>query len=192
MGRNFEFNREETLNKAMHLFWKKGYKATSMKDLVDEMGIQPGSIYNSYGDKHTLFLEAVKNYGDVVTSNALRTLEGKGSPVENLHKFFNEIISLPQDKKARGCLVINSVVELSPHDDETAKIVKSILKNIEKAFYNCLKRAQESGEINSDKDIKALSKYYASSTNGLLVTAKSNASKKEMQEIVRIVLESLK
>jgi len=102
MGRNYEFNREETLNKAMQVFWQKGYKATSMKDLIDEMGIQPGSIYNSFGDKHSLFLEAIKYYGDVVTSNALKSLEKEGSPLENLHKFFVEIISRPSEKKCRG------------------------------------------------------------------------------------------
>ena len=192
MGRNFEFNREETLNKAMQVFWQKGYKATSMKDLVDEMGIQPGSIYNSFGDKHSLFLEAVRHYGDVVTTNALKSLESEGSPVQNLRNFFNDMVSLPGDKKCRGCLIVNSVVELSPHDKETATIVKSIMKRIEKSFYNCLSRAQELGEIDSSKDIKALSRYFASSTHGLLVTGKSNASKEEMQDVVNVIFESLK
>ena len=192
MGRNFEFNREETLNKAMQVFWQKGYKATSMKDLVDEMGIQPGSIYNSFGDKHSLFLEAVRHYGDVVTTNALKGLESEGSPVQNLRNFFNDMVSLPGDKKCRGCLIVNSVVELSPHDKETAKIVKSIMKRIEKSFYNCLSRARDLGEIDSGKDIKALSRYFASSTHGLLVTGKSNASKEEMQDVVNVIFESLK
>ncbi len=130
MGRNYEFNREETLNKAMQVFWQKGYKATSMKDLIDEMGIQPGSIYNSFGDKHSLFLEAIKYYGDVVTSNALKSLENEGSPLENLHKYVVEIISRPSEKKCRGCLIVNTVVELSPHDDETKVIVNIIMNKI--------------------------------------------------------------
>ncbi len=62
MGRHFEFNRDETLSKAMSVFWQKGYKATSMKDLVDEMGIQPGSIYNTFGDKHSLFIGWAVNH----------------------------------------------------------------------------------------------------------------------------------
>ncbi len=192
MGRNFEFNREETLNKAMQVFWQKGYKATSMKDLIREMGIQPGSIYNSFGDKHSLFLEAIKYYGDVVTSNALKSLESDGSPIENLHNFFNDIVSLPQDKKCRGCLIVNSVVELSPHDEETAEIVNSIMKKIEGSFYNCLKKARDTDEIGNDKDIKALSRCLASSTHGLLVTGKSNASREEMQDIVNVIFESLR
>ena len=192
MGRNFEFSREEALNRAMQVFWQKGYKATSMRDLIEEMGIQPGSIYNTFGDKHSLFLEALKHYGDVVTSNALKILERDASPMENLQIFFNEIISRPAEKKCRGCLIVNTVVELSPHDDETKEIVNIIMKKIEGSFYNCLQKAQAMGEIENNKDIKALSRYLASSTHGLLVTGKSNASQEEMQDVVNVIFESLK
>jgi len=192
MGRNLEFSREESLNKAMQVFWQKGYKATSMRDLVKEMGIQPGSIYNTFGDKHSLFLEALQHYGEVVTSNAIKILERDASPMENLQIFFNDIISRPVDKKCKGCLLVNSVVELSPHDSETAGVVKTIMLKIERAFYNCLKKSQEYGEIPKEKNIGALSKYFASSTHGLLVTGKSNATQEEMQDVVNVIFESLK
>ena len=135
MARTQEFNREETLIKAMQVFWQKGYKATSMKDLVNEMGIQPGSIYNTFGDKHTLFIEAVKYYGDVITANAIKILKEEGSPLRNLKRFFNEFVERPMDKKCIGCLVVNSVVELAPHDKEAEKVVKTILNEIEAAFF---------------------------------------------------------
>jgi len=191
MGRNFEFNREETLNRAMQVFWQKGYKATSIKDLIDEMGIQPGSIYNTFGDKHSLFIEVIRHYGEVVTTNALKSLEQEGSPLQNLRNFFNEIITRPNDKKCKGCLIVNTVVELAPHDNETSDILRQIMQKIELSFYNCLKKAQEQREIPENKDIKALSRYFASSTHGLLVTGKSNASRDEMQDVVKIIFDSL-
>ncbi len=191
MGRNFEFNREETLNRAMQVFWQKGYKATSIKDLIDEMGIQPGSIYNTFGDKHSLFIEVIRHYGEVVTTNALKSLEQEGSPLQNLRNFFNEIITRPNDKKCKGCLIVNTVVELAPHDNETSDILRQIMQKIELSFYNCLKKAQEQREIPENKDIKALSRYFASSTHGLLVTGKSNASRYEMQDVVKIIFDSL-
>ncbi len=135
MGRNFEFNREETLNRAMQVFWQKGYKATSIKDLIDEMGIQPGSIYNTFGDKHSLFIEVIRHYGEVVTTNALKSLEQEGSPLQNLRNFFNEIITRPYDKKCKGCLIVNTVVELAPHDNETSDILRQIMQKIELSFY---------------------------------------------------------
>ena len=191
MGRNFEFNRGETLNRAMQVFWQKGYKATSIKDLIDEMGIQPGSIYNTFGDKHSLFIEVIRHYGEVVTTNALKSLDQEGSPLQNLRNFFNEIITRPNDKKCKGCLIVNTVVELAPHDNETSDILRQIMQKIELSFYNCLKKAQEQHEIPENKDIKALSRYFASSTHGLLVTGKSNTSRDEMQDVVKIIFDSL-
>lgn len=191
MGRQEEFNREETLTKAMEVFWQKGYKATSMKDLVKMMGIQPGSIYNSFGDKHTLFIEAVKYYGEVITTNAIKSLNSSGSPVQNIKNFFNEIINKPMDKQCRGCLIVNTVVELAPHDEEVAEIVRNILKNIQKAFYNCLQKAVDIREIPTETNIKALSRYFASSTHGLLVTGKSQTTQDELQDIVNVILSTL-
>lgn len=192
MGRHYEFDREQNLTKAMQIFWKKGYKATSMKDLVDEMGIQPGSIYNSYGDKHTLFLESIKHYGEVVTSNTLKVLNGGPSPVQNIKRFFTDMIERPYDKRSIGCLVVNSVVELAPHDEQTAEVANGILNKIESAFYDCLHRAQELGEISPESNTKALASYFASSTHGLLVMGKSNASTEQMKDIVDVMLSTLK
>ena len=192
MGRHYEFNRDETLSKAMSVFWQKGYKATSMKDLVEQMGIQPGSIYNSFGDKHSLFIESIKYYGEVVTSNTIKVLNDGESPAGNIRKFFQDTISRPADKQCIGCLVVNTVVELAPHDEQVAEAVNTILKNIEKAFYNCLLKAQELGEISAESNIKALASYFASSTHGLLVTGKSAAGRQQMKDIVDVILSTLK
>ncbi|MGI9535039.1 MAG: TetR/AcrR family transcriptional regulator [Thermodesulfobacteriota bacterium] len=191
MGRQYEFNRDETLTKAMHVFWQKGYKATRMRDLVEEMGIQPGSIYNTFGDKHSLFIAAIEHYGEVVTTNTLKMLSAKGSPTENIKRFFKEMISRPVNKQCKGCFIVNTVVELAPHDEESASIVNAILQKIERAFFNCLNKAVEFGEISGEKDIKALSRYLASSTHGLLVTGKSKAGKEELEDIVKVVLSTL-
>ena len=192
MGRHFEFNRDETLSKAMGVFWQKGYKATSMKDLVDEMGIQPGSIYNTFGDKHSLFIESIKHYGEVVTSNTIKILNVEGAPLENIRKFFQEMIDRPSDKQCIGCLIVNTVVELAHHDEQDAEVVNTILKNIERAFYDCLLKAQALGQISGESNIKALASYFASSTHGLLVTGKSAAGRQQMKDIVDVILSTLK
>lgn len=192
MGRHFEFNREETLTKAMEVFWQKGYKATSIKDITAHTGLKPGSIYNTFGDKHSLFIEAIEHYGEVITSNTLKTLSAGGSASENIKKFFTDLVSRPMDKQCKGCLIINTVVELANHDDESAKVVKNIISKIERAFYNSLKKAQELGEISSEINIEALASYYASSTHGLLVTGKAAATRKQMENIVDVILTTLR
>lgn len=191
MGRPYEFDREETLSKAMDVFWEKGYKATSIQDLVDHMGIKRGSIYNTFGDKHSLFIAAVKYYGEEVTSRTIKVLESEGSPVENIRLFFETIVNTPSDRKTRGCLISNTVVELAPHDEKAAETVRQILEKIQTAFLNCLNKAVELGELPKDTNTKVLSHFLATSTHGLIVTGKSTLNPKEVKDVVDIILSTL-
>ncbi len=191
MGRPYEFDREETLSKAMDVFWEKGYKATSIQDLVDHMGIKRGSIYNTFGDKHSLFIAAIKYYGEEVTSRTIKVLESEGSPVGNIRLFFETIVNTPSDRKTRGCLISNTVVELAPHDEQVAETVRQILEKIQTAFLNCLNRAVEFGELPKDTNTKVLSHFLATSTHGLIVTGKSTLNPKEVKDVVDIILSTL-
>lgn len=191
MGRPYEFDREETLSKAMNLFWEKGYKATSIQDLVDTMGIKRGSIYNTFGDKHSLFIEAVKLYAEQVTDNTIAVLEAEGSPIENIRVFFETIVNTPPSKKTRGCLISNTVVELAPHDQKVADTVRMIMERIENAFLNCLNKAVEKGELSEDTDTIVLARFLATSTHGLLVTGKSTQNPKEVKDVVDVILSTL-
>jgi len=191
MGRPYEFDREETLSKAMDLFWEKGYKATSIQDLVDRMGIKRGSLYNTFGDKHSLFIAAVEHYAEEVTSKTIKVLESEGSPIENIRLFFETIVNTPANRKTRGCLISNTVVELAPHDKKVAKTVRQILKRIQTAFLNCLNKAVELGELPKDTDTKVLSHFLATSTHGLIVTGKSALNPKEVKDVVDVILSTL-
>jgi len=191
MGRPYEFDREQTLSKAMHLFWEKGYKATSIQDLVDHMGIKRGSIYNTFGDKHSLFIEAVKYYAQKVTYKTISVLESDGSPIENIRLFFETIINTPPTKKTRGCLISNTVVELAPHDEKIADTLRIIMERIESAFLNCLNRAVEKSELPKNTDTKVLARFLATSTHGLLVTGKSVQNPKSGKDVVDVILSTL-
>jgi len=191
MGRPYEFDREETLSKAMELFWEKGYKATSIEDLVDRMGIKRGSIYNTFGDKHSLFIAAVEYYAKEVTSRTIKVLESPGSPLENIKLFFETIVNTPSDRKTRGCLISNTVVELAPHDEKVAETVRNILERIQTAFLNCLNKAVEMGELPKDTDTQVLSHFLATNTHGLIVTGKSAVDNKQMKDVVNVILSTL-
>ena len=191
MGRPYEFDKEETLSKAMDLFWEKGYKATTIQDLVDRMGIKRGSIYNTFGDKHTLFVAAVEYYAEEVTSKTIQVLESDGSPVENIRLFFETIVNTPSDRKTKGCLISNTVVELAPHDKKVANTVRQILERIQRAFLNCLNKAVELGELPKDTDTRVLSHFLATSTHGLIVTGKSALNPKEVKDVVDVILSTL-
>lgn len=191
MGRPYEFDKDETLSKAMEVFWEKGYKATSIQDLVDHMGIKRGSIYNTFGDKHSLFIAAVEHYADEITSKMIRVLEEDGSPIENIRLFFETIVNTPVDRKTRGCLISNTVVELAPHDEKVAATVRKILEKIQTTFLNCLNRAVKLGELPEGTDTKVLSHFLATSTHGLIVTGKSALNPKEFKDVVNVILSTL-
>lgn len=191
VGRPYEFDREETLSRAMDVFWEKGYKATSIQDLVERMGIKRGSIYNTFGDKHSLFLAAVEYYGEAVTSEMIKVLESPGSPLENLNEFFNRLVNSPRQRKMKGCLISNTVVELAPHDEQVAEIVKCILDRIQLAFHKCLNRAVELGELPRETDTIVLSHFLATSTHGLIVTGKSYSNPKILKKVISVILSAI-
>ncbi|NEO92378.1 MAG: TetR/AcrR family transcriptional regulator, partial [Moorea sp. SIO3G5] len=93
VGRKLEFDREEALEKAMDLFWSKGYNATGLNDLLKHMGIQRQSLYNTFGSKHALFLEAVQNYGQTVVCCIEQRLNEPGSPLENIRNLIRGLAS---------------------------------------------------------------------------------------------------
>ena len=191
MGRPYEFDKEETLSKAMEIFWEKGYKATSIQDLVDHMGIKRGSIYNTFGDKHSLFIASLEFYAEQFTYKRIAVLEEEGSPLENIRRFFENMVNIPMDRKTRGCLISNTVVELAPHDDEVAACVRIMLERIQTAFLNCLNRAVEAGELPKDTDTKVLSRFLATSNHGLMVTGKSVLNPKDIKDVVDVILSTL-
>jgi TetR/AcrR family transcriptional repressor of nem operon len=155
IGRPTEFDREEALEKSMELFWKNGYEATSLAELIEEMGIGRQSLYNTFGDKHSLFIEAAKHYTNSNGQHLINTLQSPGSPVGNIRKALEQVVDFLTSGECRGCLVTNSIVELAPHDDEVRKLVTANVNRVEKTIKTTLDRAVEEGEISAKADTKA-------------------------------------
>ncbi len=192
MGRPYEFDIEETLGKAMELFWQKGYHATSVEELVQTMGINRGSIYNTYGDKHSLFLKALDHYGKNETSRMLKTLYDGPSPTRNIINFFTRLKTTNNQWNEKGCLICNTAVELAPHDPKARELVSRFLERIRAAFHETLENAVEMGEIEPGTDTRALSHFMANNTMGLLVLRKSGATPEQLENIVNVVVTNLK
>jgi len=186
MPRPKEFDREHVLDRAMGVFWSKGYAATSIEDLVAHMGIQRGSLYGTFGDKRTLFLSALDRYQHVVARELVEALETPGSGLEAIRRFFRLRVEGSLDR--RGCLVTNSAVELSRSDHgATAKVGDSLAK-LEAAFLGALERARAGGELASTEDLRALARFLTSSAQGLSVMAKTAPDRKVLEDVVKVVL----
>ena len=192
MARSKAFNEEEVLDKAVEVFWAKGYEATSMQDLVDAMGIQRGSLYATFGNKQQLFLQSLERYGKVVVKQFLDILESKPSAIESIDEFFAQLVEhLLTAGPLRSCLVTNSAIERGLRDDATKQQVLHLLNALEKGFYNTLLRARDSGEISQNLDLKKVANFLTSSMQGLLVMGKVCSDRSVLEGINQVTLSIL-
>jgi TetR/AcrR family transcriptional repressor of nem operon len=193
MARPREFEHEAVLDRAMRIFWSRGYEATSVQDLVDHMGIQRGSLYATFGDKRALFLAAIDRYDRVVTAKLLAALDEPASGAEAIRRFFElKIEWAVAANRPRGCLVTNSATELASRDRRTANQVGAVLTKIEAAFQRAVVRAQEAGEIDRRRDPRALARFLTSSAQGLSVMAKTFPERTMLEDVVEVILTVLK
>ncbi|MGI9498647.1 MAG: TetR/AcrR family transcriptional regulator [Geminicoccaceae bacterium] len=142
------FDTDRTLTKAMEAFWAHGYEATSMQDLVDCMGIGRGSLYATFGDKRSLFLQALRLYDRRHRRDWTARLAELPSGKSAIMAVFDGVIVSALDGGCRnGCLLMNTALELSPHDKEIGEIVRQCLIHMEQFFRRQLERAQAAKEI---------------------------------------------
>jgi TetR/AcrR family transcriptional repressor of nem operon len=190
VARPREFERDVVLDRAMRLFWSRGYQATSIRHLVDRMGIQRGSLYGAFGDKRGLFFAAIERYDRVMTAALLATLDAPGSGLAAIRRFFRLKVEAAQERgRPRGCLVTNSATELASRDRGTASRIGGTLGRIEAAFHRAVVRAQKAGEIDPARDARALARFLTSSAQGLSVMAKASPDRAALEDIVRVTLE---
>jgi TetR/AcrR family transcriptional repressor of nem operon len=192
MARPKAFNEEAAIDKAVEVFWTKGYEAASMQDLINAMGIQRGSLYNAFGSKQQLFLKSLQRYGVVVVNKLLEILESKPSAIASIELFFAQLVEhLLTAGELRSCLVTNSAIERGLRDEETKAQVLSLLSSLEKGFYNTLLRAKENGELSTEFDLHLLAHYLTSSMQGLLVIGKVNSERSVLEGINQVTLSIL-
>ncbi len=189
MARTKEFNREEVVSKAVEVFWSKGFEATSIQDLVDAMGINRGSIYDTFGDKAGLFREAIRHYQlDAPSQNLLDKAE-TGDPRGEIERFFNALISRDTcgDIK-RGCLVTNSITELSARDEKMAAQFKAGVGHVEDALFTLIKRGQETGDIAPWREPRSLARSLLATAQGMIVLSKVDPGAETLKDIAETAL----
>jgi TetR/AcrR family transcriptional repressor of nem operon len=144
--KNFDVG--EALDRAMHLFWERGYEATTMQELVDYTGVNRGSLYATYTDKHALFIAALRRYDETMRRTLLARLERQYAPKESIRQLFMAFISAASgDGINRGCFMTNTALELAARDAAVRKIVARAQEETEAFFAKAIKMAKEQGEV---------------------------------------------
>jgi TetR/AcrR family transcriptional regulator, transcriptional repressor for nem operon len=192
MPRSKAFDEETVLDKAVQLFCSKGYNATSAQDLVDGLEISRSSLYDTFGDKHNLYLEALKQYRRQATGAVVALLDQSTNPAATLRGIFDQILKESlEDPQSKGCFVVNSAVEFSVHDPEITQQVRANLDDMELALCRLLQKGQEMGQFRRHLPPRALARFVLSNISGIRVTAKSGASPDTLQDVVDMAMASL-
>ncbi|TYP97089.1 TetR family transcriptional regulator [Sphingobacterium allocomposti] len=193
MARTKVFDEHLILEKAMELFWQKGYNATSAQDLVDNLGISRSSMYDTYGDKHSLFLKALELYRRERIDPVIKGLTTADDIEAYVRSIFKTVkAEAVEPAEPTGCFMVNSAVELATVDSDVRTIANAIMRDTEEALYNAIQKGQDEGIFTTAFPARALGRFVLNSLNGFRVTMKFDASERMFDDIVDVCLSVLK
>ncbi|MFK5879835.1 MAG: helix-turn-helix domain-containing protein [Flavobacteriaceae bacterium] len=186
------FDEKLILEKAMELFWKKGFHATSIQDLVTYLGISRSSIYGTYGGKNELFYKSFQHYRTTNITGFSNFINQQKNVKKGLRKLFKMAIEQSvTDKDRKGCFVVNTTTELVPGDVEILTILKENENTFVNIFYEFLLKGEQSGEISNGKNLNSIANLYYTLYNGIKVVSKVQPNSKELLSSVDSVLSLL-
>lgn len=192
MARPRTFEREDVLDKAMQVFWAHGYEATSVDDLVKATGLVRQSMYNTFGNKHDFYLEALEHYQEFLGARMLGVLKHAPGIKEGFRRLFNQVIDdAVSDTTRRGCMMVNAATELASRDPSVCKLTAEAEAAKEQFFGELIREAQGRGEIDASKDPDALAKFLYNTVLGLRVRATRRPTRAELEPIVETALSLL-
>ena len=168
----------------MDLFWSRGYEATGLRDLLEHMQIGRQSLYDTFGDKRSLFVEAVEHYRRRLNQDFVAELDGSGTPLERIRRAVSSMGDSVTDGQCRGCLITNTIIESAPHDQEIADAARSLLRGMENALRRVVKQAVAAGELPADTNDRALARFLTSTIQGLVVMGKASVTRSAVKDIV--------
>jgi TetR/AcrR family transcriptional regulator, transcriptional repressor for nem operon len=192
MPRTKSFDEVEVLDKATDLFWAQGYNGTPPQTILDGTGLSRSSLYDTYGDKHSLFLKCLQHYRDTETVMGIRYLDEAPDPAAAIRRLFQGYWEYAEAYRCgKGCLMVNTLNEVAPHDPEVAAIVGENRQALEDAYYRAVRRGQQQGRIQRTHPPRALARYLVNNLWGLTTQIKLGIEKKVADDIVKIILSAL-
>ena len=192
MPRPKAFDPDAALQKAMQVFWERGYEATSVEHLVQHMGINRFSLYSTFGGKHQLFVAALERYRDTIVADLVGELEQSAAGLAAIRRFFMRLVDFFASSTGwHGCLMTNTVVELAPHDPRVAARVQGYVVRLEEAFYRVLLQTQPTRQRATAHACRDLARFLMGSALGLGVLAKTSPGRQALEGYVRVILSVL-
>ena len=173
----------------MECFWHRGYEATSLRDLSDAMGLTAPSIYNAFGDKQQLFGRALERYLEHTTRGRLLRLEEAFPPKQVIKRFFAEIVDHSiNDRQRKGCFLVNSALEIAPHNAKCRATIAAQFGDIEAFFKRCILAGQTEGAICPDIEVDEIARLLLGVLLGIRVLARTKPHREILEGVARPAL----
>ncbi len=192
MARPREFDKEEVLEKAICVFSDKGYNGTSMQDLVDGLGISRSSMYETFSNKHTLYVEALESYQKSANQEVYAIINGSLGAKDAIGKLLEMAVSKLLDKEEHnGCFLVNAEIEVAAHDAGVKEMICQSGLHMESAFMHIIVKGQKDGELAARHDARALARFIATVVKGLQVSTKSITDRTFFDDVIQTTLSLL-
>lgn len=193
MARPVEFDRDTVLDNATNTFWQNGYFATSIADLVEATRLKPGSLYAAFESKEGLLLATIDFYGQRSLNKVRHYLDEAKMPLEGIRNYLSQLATArKQDEHYCGCFLVNTVLEVAPHNEKVRERVSHYLDQIEDAFLKAFQAARREGALGKDKDPKSLAKYLMVTIWGIRVLQKISSDEKTLKAVKKQFFQLLK
>jgi TetR/AcrR family transcriptional repressor of nem operon len=183
-----QFDHDTVVDRAMMVFWRKGYGATSIQDLEQATRLRRGSLYNAFGDKEGLFVAALKRYEMTVGLERIKQLS-LPDPYQAIQAFLSTLVAQMSDaSRPRGCLHTNTSLEFPSAPDAVLRIIAERTSAIESAIYAVLRRAQSVGTMDPAVDARALARFYLGVAKGIGVLHKVFGDTAMLGDVVKVAM----
>jgi TetR/AcrR family transcriptional repressor of nem operon len=192
MARPKSFDEETVLDQAVQLFWQRGYEGTSLADLETHLGLGRQSLYNTFGDKHALFLKALDRYKREFGEEIVAGLNAPDAGLDAIRAFFHSAVQSHTSGPRRGCLLTRTISERGGEDSAALLRCNHARDVLERSFRHALVGAKERGEVAADLDVEATATLLGIQNYGLNVMAKTGATAEQLHAAVEALLAGLK
>ncbi|MEH6528393.1 MAG: TetR/AcrR family transcriptional regulator [Porticoccus sp.] len=191
-GRPREFDIDRALEAATQQFWAAGYEATSLQDLLKTMRLSKSSLYQTFGNKHELFVCCIDRYQQTMVNALSEQLANSISVERFLHDFLEGVISEAKNRGTRkGCFLVNTANELSQRDPVIAKAVSGGTGNLAEVFRQAIEQGKQQKELDSALPTENLVDYFMTSVSGLRTMVKVGADIASLQPVVQLIMQTL-
>jgi TetR/AcrR family transcriptional repressor of nem operon len=188
MARSKEFDPERALTKAMNLFWRFGYENTSLEALMQEMGVAKQSLYDTFGDKRSLYLKALEYYRDQTNGSMERMLDTTPIVKDGFAKLLFGLAAETREQHERGCLLLSANLQRDPKDAALTGFLRDNQARVEAIFVRALRRAQKQGELSGKEDVAALGRFFVVTIQGMRAMARLKSDRKALEQVAKVAL----